>query len=62
MYHRTVFCAFTFEVHRKCKEDSKSLFCKKINVGIKNEEFYTDFKLADAGFKNAPQRSYDQKP
>ncbi len=32
----------------------KNFFLKNINMGIKNAEFYADFKFVDAGFKKCP--------
>jgi hypothetical protein len=32
----------------------KFFFLKNINIGIKNAEFYADFKFVDAGFQKCP--------
>ncbi len=50
----TVFFAFAFKVCKKCYYDPKFFFLEYITMGIKNAEFYADFKFVDAGFKKWP--------
>jgi hypothetical protein len=43
------------KVCKKCYYDPKKFFLdKNINMGIKNAEFYADFKFVDAGFQKCP--------
>ncbi len=50
----TDFFAFAFKVCKKCYYDPKKFFLKNINTGIKNAEFYADFKFVDADLNKCP--------
>jgi hypothetical protein len=39
----------------------KFFFLKNINMGIKNAEFYADFKFVDAGFQKCPLQKLKAK-
>jgi hypothetical protein len=55
------FFAFAFKVCKKCYFDPKKLFLKNINMGLKNAEFYADFKFADADLNKCPLKKLDPK-
>ncbi len=39
----------------------KKFFFKNINMGIKNAEFYADFKFVDDDLNNCPQKKLEPK-
>ena len=48
------FFAFAFKICKKCNYDPKNFFLKNINMGIKNAEFYADFKFVNADLNKCP--------
>ncbi len=50
----TVFFAFAFKIAKSAIITQKNVFLKNINMGIKNAEFYADFKLSGVGFQKCP--------
>ncbi len=41
------FCAFGFKVFKKCQNNQKKIFCKKIKKDTKNAEFHADFESVE---------------
>ncbi len=54
MLENVQFFAFTLKVRKRCFNDQKFSSLKKINMGIKNAEFYASFKSVNDDFKKMP--------
>ncbi len=48
------FFAFALKYAKSAIKTQKKFFLKNINMGIKNAEFYADFKFVDADLNKCP--------
>ncbi len=55
-----IFCAFGFKVFKKCQNNPKKNFCKKIKKISKKAEFHADFESVEKVVKICTKKSYKQ--
>jgi len=54
-------CAFCSKVPKSSNRTPTKIFLKEIKIGVKNAEFYAEYKIVGKNTKMVPKRSYMRK-